>query len=161
MLFGNQLGDSSEGEIYEEYIKWKQQKKFNSARAENYSFRDKNLLSTCEKEPEDEKNEEFQDNDFRKFHSQSEDRRITLDISSDEVTLKEFLDNKQRQWEKVKQNLENDIKIKHLLIINSFSLYNILFKAKEFTSKWFFSRKMTPSMFSNALRKRLRYSARS
>ena len=69
--------------------------------------------------------------------SKSEDRRITLDMSSDEKTLKEFLDNKQRQWEKVKQNQENDIKIKHLFLnLEFFSLYIINFKAKEFTSRW-------------------------
>ena len=103
------MGDSSEGEIYEEYIKWKQQKKFNSSRAENYSYCNSGIIS-------DQDEEEKMDSEETRMHQSksAEDRRITLDNSSDEFTLKEFLNNKQRQWEKVKQNLENDVKIKHL-----------------------------------------------
>lgn len=88
---------------------------------------------------EDEKNEDAEDVEYPRMPSKSEDRRITLDMSSDEKTLKEFLDNKQRQWEKVKQNQENDIKIKHLFLTLDFfcfSLFVINFKAKEFTSRW-------------------------
>ena len=86
---------------------------------------------------EDEKNEDEENVEYPRMPSKSEYRRITLDMSSYEKTLKEFLDNKQRQWEKVKQNQENDIKIKHLFPnLEFFSLYIITFKAKEFTSRW-------------------------
>ena len=69
-----------------------------------------------------EEEEKIEGTEFRKHSHKSEERRATLDMNSDEMTLKEFLNNKQREWEKVKQNLEDDIKIKHLFIFSYFFL---------------------------------------
>lgn len=65
------------------------------------------------KEENEEDEKDFDLNEPRNTHSKSEERRISLEICSDEATLKEFLNNEERQWEKVKHSLEKDIKIKH------------------------------------------------
>lgn len=110
------MGDTSEGEIYEEYLRWKQKRVFNSSKTENYSFKENFLSKSLSAKVDHEENQKEDEILMRNDRGKSEERRISLEISSDEITLKEFLNNEERQWEKVKHNMEKDIKIKHLFL---------------------------------------------
>lgn len=106
-LFLTILCDQS-GDAFDEYVKWTEHQRIFSPKTDFYKesehetidFRGSPLLLEKKQSP---------------VLPSDEERKVSLDLASDELTLREFLRSKSpRIWQKVKGGTDLRIKIQHL-----------------------------------------------
>lgn len=94
-------------------MKWTEHQRFFSPKTENYKdYENPEVSNNLKNSPliERKKKAGIEENN-------EEERKISLDLFSDEMTLREFLRTKSsRIWQNVQESLDNRIKIQHLLI---------------------------------------------